>query len=96
MDHWSGIIFQTGKAETGGRMFRSPEPSHRRDRLRRCIPIVGAVVQADPSADDDQWQRFVTFWRGVGVNVIANIVAAAILYPGGVLFGLLPKIEQPS
>ncbi len=49
------------------------------------------MVRDDASGEDDQWQRFVTFWRGVRVNVVANLVAAAILYPIGVLFGLLPK-----
>ncbi|GIM93810.1 hypothetical protein [Paractinoplanes toevensis] len=49
------------------------------------------MAQNDASGEEDQWQRFVTFWRGVRVNVVANLVAAAILYPIGVLFGLLPK-----
>ncbi|WP_157441787.1 hypothetical protein [Actinoplanes awajinensis] len=49
------------------------------------------MVQDNLSAEDDQWQGFVAFWRGVCVNVVANIIAAAILYPVGVLFGLLPK-----
>jgi hypothetical protein len=49
------------------------------------------MVQDDASDEDDQWQKFVTFWRGVRVNVVANLVAATILYPVGVLFGLLPK-----
>jgi hypothetical protein len=49
------------------------------------------VVEPDTPDQDDQWRKLVTFWRDVRVNVVANLLAAAILYPLGALFGLLPK-----
>ncbi len=49
------------------------------------------VVDHGAPEEDTQWQRLVRFWQAVGVNVVANLLAAAILYPLGALFGLLPR-----
>jgi peptidoglycan/LPS O-acetylase OafA/YrhL len=41
--------------------------------------------------DDGKQQRLASFARDVAVNVLANLIAAAVIYAGGAAFGIFPR-----
>jgi hypothetical protein len=61
-------------------------------QYRYLIELPG-VTQMQPGDEEGRRSSMTAFGRDVGVNVLANLVAAAIIYLLGVATGLFPKRE---